>query len=199
MPTVPDEHDGNLLLQGLPEDIETNIFQTTAGLRVGGEWKMKVDRLDFLTAVQALLDGKCEKIMSNRKNTYKFTCLGELNWGGKDKTSPDYREILGDWQLINPIIPTEKVEVKRWLVLDTYGEPMSIFDYKPTCLEKYIVELTGYREVPAKQKVTRQVEIEASVQSSGYLLTQVKDRYFGNFPKCFGKTGKLIFEWEEEK
>ena len=164
---------------------------------------MKTTGLTLQEALQALVDGKARAASHPNSDTYLiFNC--EKNyfvWEGvhigftfaSDQLAPE-------WSLIDPVQEYEDVEVVRWAVLTRDGyiirylksQPESDYCIKNTGIR--IVKMTGIDRVPKKEKVTRRVEVEASVTQRGDVL---RNNPFVDHPETHGKTGKLIFEWEE--
>ena len=109
-------------------------------------------------------------------------------------------QLTPEWSLIDPVQEYEDVEVVRWAVLtrdgyivrDLESQPESDYCIKNTGIR--IIKMTGIDRVPKKEKVTRRVEVEASVTQRGDVL---RNYPFVDHPETHGKTGKLIFEWEE--
>ena len=166
---------------------------------------MKTTGLTLQEALQALVDGKARAASHPNSDSYLiFNC--EKNyfvWEGvhigctfaSDQLTPE-------WSLIDPVQEYEDVEVVRWAVLTRDGyiirylksQPESDYCIKNTGIR--IVKMTGIDRVPKKEKVTRRVEVEADIRGGDPFGAEY-DRPFKAHPETYGKTGKLIFEWEE--
>lgn len=165
---------------------------------------MKTSGLTLQEALQALVDGKAKKASHpNSDSCLIFNC--EKNyfvWEGVHiGCTFASNQLTPEWSLIDPVQEYEEVEVVRWCVC---GETIisSLGRTSKASAEEFaiqypgsrIVKLTGIDRVPKKEKVTRRVEVGASVTQRGDVL---RNYPFVDHPETHGKNGKLIFEWEE--
>ena len=164
---------------------------------------MKTIGLTLEETLRALVDGKAKKaehpaaathlILDPSRKWFQWECKGIGFTFTPSHLTPE-------WSLIDPVQEYEDVEVVRWAVLTRDGyiikylksQPESDYCIKNTGIR--IVKMTGIDRVPKKEKVTRRVEVEASVTQRGDVL---RNYPFVDHPETHGKTGKLIFEWEE--
>ena len=168
---------------------------------------MKTTGLTLQEALQALVDGKCRAAKHPMLMHEIYVCdtgMPSLVWMGVDGEEHPFRVMTcvftPEWSLIDPVQEYEEVEVVRWAVLTRDGyiirylksQPESDYCIKNTGIR--IIKMTGIDRVPKKEKVTRRVDVEASVTQRGDVL---RNYPFVDHPETHGKTGKLIFEWEE--
>ena len=163
---------------------------------------MKTTGLTLQEALQALVDGKARAASHPNSDSYLiFNC--EKNyfvWEGvhigftfaSDQLTPE-------WSLIAAVQEYEDVEVVRWAVLTRDGYIIRYLKSQPESDTGIrIIKMTGIDRIPKKEKVTRRVEVKAMIDGAGYTETRYNNcEDFIEFPKTHGKTGKLIFEWEE--
>ena len=163
---------------------------------------MKTIGLTLEETLRALVDGKAKKaehpaaathlILDPSRKWFQWECKGIGFTFTPSHLTPE-------WVLIDPV--QEYEEVVRWAVC---GENIisSLGFTSESIAEEFatqyhgsrIIKLTGIDRVPKKEKVTRRVEVEASVTQRGDVL---RNYPFVDHPEAHGKTGKLIFEWEE--
>src|SRR5512135_2316022 len=140
--------------------------------------------MNFIEAVEALKEGRCEAIKPFAKNFgnpyhLKLDETGALIYPHYPKgTKLHVNSICGDWELVNPKPQYEEVEIKRWEIFDKDGEHLtySHISYKDACDHiavsngGYVVELTGImrREIKPKLKCR---ELIGETDSSGVLLS----------------------------
>jgi len=161
--------------------------------------------MNFLDAVQALKDGKCNEIING--SGYTVIKKGTLLFVKESSSmfKPNISAIFCDWQLVDPIPQTETVEVKRWGIIAPSGfceGTNSSYDIAVEKATDYgpgysVIELTGTftRPVPAKVK-RREVFNNAYVEGCGVLRVEKEDqaRYL-SLPNQ--AAGTWIFETEE--
>ena len=164
---------------------------------------MKTIGLTLEETLRALVDGKAKKAEHPAAATHLILDPSRkwFQWEGNGigfTFTPSH--LTPEWVLIDPVQEYEDVEVVRWAVLTRDGyiikylksQPESDYCIKNTGIR--IVKMTGIDRVPKKEKVTRRVDVEASVTQRGDVL---RNYPFVDHPETHGKTGKLIFEWEE--
>ena len=167
---------------------------------------MKTSGLTLQEALQALVDGKARAASHPNSDSYLiFNC--EENyfvWEGvhigctfaSDQLTPE-------WSLIDPVQEYEEVEVVSWGVsyenmrLLGYSSEKKANEYASQFNDSRVFKLTGIDRVPKKEKVMRRVEVGAGVASDGDVWGITNNSPFKDRPETHGKTGKLIFEWEE--
>ena len=164
---------------------------------------MKTIGLTLEETLRALVDGKAKKaehpaaathlILDPSRKWFQWECKGIGFTFTPSHLTPE-------WVLIDPVQEYEDVEVVRWAVLTRDGyiirylksQPESDYCIKNTGIR--IIKMTGIDRVPKQEKVTRRVEVDSSVTQRGDVL---RNYPFVDHPETHGKTGKLIFEWEE--
>ena len=165
---------------------------------------MKTTGLTLQEALQALVDGKCRAVRFWDSNDCVEHDGGRFYCGNGGRLVVTKLMLASAWSLIDPVQEYEEVEVVRWAVLTRDGyiirylKSQSESDY---CIKNTgirIIKMTGIDRVPKKEKVTRRVEVEAMIDGAGYVETSFNNfEEFVGFPETHGKTGRLIFEWEE--
>lgn len=165
---------------------------------------MKTIGLTLEETLRALVDGKAKKaehpaaathlILDPSRKWFQWECNGIGFTFTPSHLTPE-------WVLIDPVQEYEEVEVVRWVVC---GENIisSLGFTSESIAEEFatrypgsrIIKMTGIDRVPKKEKVVRRVEVEASVTQRGDVL---RNYPFVDHLETHGKTGKLIFEWEE--
>ena len=164
---------------------------------------MKTIGLTLEETLRALVDGKAKKAEHPAAATHLILDPSKkwFQWEGNGigfTFTPSH--LTPEWSLIDPVQEYEEVEVVRWAVLTSDGYIIRYLKSQPEsdyCIKNTgsrIVKMTGIDRVPKKGKVTRRVEVEASVTQRGDVL---RNNPFVDHPETHGKTGKLIFEWEE--
>jgi hypothetical protein len=152
--------------------------------------------MNFLEAVQALEDGRCEGILHTnwvQKLAPQFLVIekNNLTWsGGHEFLGFCVSQMLtNDWQLVNPIPQTETVEVKRFVNLLTGDcrQPHMMDGLKDA---NRWVELTGTYERPVPAKVKHREEI---IPRCGDYQVKTSREY-----RSFTGTERIFREWEEE-
>ena len=169
---------------------------------------MKTTGLTLQEALQALVDGKCRAAKHPILMHEVYVCdtgMPSLVWMGVDGEEHPFRlmtcVLTPEWSIIDPVQEYEEVEVVRWCVcgeniISSLGltSKASAEEFAIQYPGSRIIKMTGIDRVPKKDKVTRRVEVEASVTQRGDVL---RNYPFVDHPETHGKTGKLIFEWEE--
>lgn len=166
---------------------------------------MKTIGLTLEETLRALVDGKAKKaehpaaathlILDPSRKWFQWECKGIGFTFTPSHLTPE-------WVLIDPVQEYEDVKVVRWAVLTRDGyiirylksQPESDYCINNTSIR--IVKMTCIDRVPKKEKVTRRVEVEADIMG-GDPFGAEHDVPFKAHPETHGKTGKLIFEWEE--
>lgn len=160
---------------------------------------MKTTGLTLQEAASLLLDGKCTGIKHGNDIVYTKGAGNQLLHPVIDLRTFHLGPI---WSLINPVQEYEEVEVVRWVVVSNAGGMLAAgFETEaeaikliPCCPEgSRVIKMTGIDRVPKKEPVTRRVEIDSTVTPTGSLAGVS----FWPYPETHGKTGKLIFEWDE--
>ena len=164
---------------------------------------MKTIGLTLEETLRALVDGKAKKAEHPAAATHLILDPSRkwFQWEGNGigfTFTPSH--LTPEWSLIDPVQEYEDVKVVRWAVLTRDGyiirylksQPESDYCIKNTGIR--IVKMTCIDRVPKKEKVVRRVDVGAGVTSDGDVL---RDYPFVDHPETHGKTGKLIFEWEE--
>lgn len=166
---------------------------------------MKTIGLTLEETLRALVDGKAKKASHPNSDSYLiFNC--EKNyfvWEGVHiGCTFASNQLTPEWSLIDPVQEYEEVERVRWDIFGADGSHLRA-NYKTEDIAKKaavnfpgsrLVKMTGIDRVPKKEKVMRRVEVGASVTQRGDVL---RNYPFVDHPETHGKTGKLIFEWEE--
>lgn len=167
---------------------------------------MKTTGLTLQEALQALVDGKARAASHPNSDSFLiFNC--EKNYFVWEGVYIGFtfasNQLTPEWSLIDPVQEYEDVEVVRWAVLTRDGyiirylnsQPESDYCIKNTGIR--IIKMTGIDRVPKKEKVTRRVEAEVTVDQNGEPYGKGITVPFTRHPETHGKNGKLIFEWEE--
>ena len=170
---------------------------------------MKTIGLTLEETLRALVDGKAKKaehpaaathlILDPSRKWFQWECKGIGFTFTPSHLTPE-------WSLIDPVQEYEEVERVRWDIFGADGSHLRT-NYKTEDIAKKaavnfpgsrLVKMTGIDRVPKKEKVVRRVEVTAMIDSAGYTETRYNNcEDFIEFPETHGKTGKLIFEWEE--
>lgn len=110
--------------------------------------------MNFLDAVQALKDGKCKSIERDGVMPLNLSVSGYImNCIGLFVLNTEHI-LADDWQLVNPVIKYEEVEVVKYMVKGEMGD--FFYDCKP---EYPCIKLTGTIKKEIKQKVKHRKEI----------------------------------------
>lgn len=164
---------------------------------------MKTTGLTLQEALQALVDGKCSKIRFAQSPRFVVLNRDEFCMDNGDRFVIVPAILTPEWSLIDPVQEYEDVEVVRWAVLTRDGYIIRYLKSQPEpdyCIKNTgirIIKMTGIDRVPKKEKVMRRVEVEAGVSSDGDAYGIISGYPLKAHPETHGKTGKLIFEWEE--
>lgn len=168
---------------------------------------MKTTGLTFQEALKALVDEKCKEIVHTMTpNTKIHMGIDGVFYTTEDRMfAVRLEHFTSEWSIINPVQEYEEVEVVRWCVMATSGDVVGAWNNEGSAKNhsdhltgSHIIKMTGIDRVPKKEKVTRRVEVDGYIDGAGYI-----EAGFNNFedfvghPDTHGKTGKLIFEWEE--
>ena len=168
---------------------------------------MKTIGLTLEETLRALVDGKAKKaehpaaathlILDPSRKWFQWECKGIGFTFTPSHLTPE-------WSLIDPVQEYEEVERVRWDIFGADGSHLRT-NYKTEDIAKKaavnfpgsrLVKMTGIDRVPKKEKVVRQIEVEAKIKNGG-AFDIAYCRPFEDYPETHGKTGKLIFEWEE--
>lgn len=170
---------------------------------------MKTTGLTLQEALQALVDGKAKRashpnsaaylIFDREKNRFawKGVHVGFTFASG---------QLTPEWSLIDPVQEYEEVEVVKWAVVKEDGTFVGVWGSAENAEVSYsaksnqgsrIIKMTGIDRVPKKEKVTRRVEVDVTVDQDGEPYGKSITVPFTRHPETHGKNGKLIFEWEE--
>ena len=172
---------------------------------------MKTIGLTLEETLRALVDGKAKKaehpaaathlILDPSRKWFQWECKGIGFTFTPSHLTPE-------WVLIDPVQEYREVPVELWLVASSDGDPIKCLKtrHEADCYIKqcapisgaHALKMTGIDRVPKKEKVVRRVEVKAMIDGAGYVETSFNNfEEFVGFPETHGKTGKLIFEWEE--
>ena len=170
---------------------------------------MKTIGLTLEETLRALVDGKAKKAEHPAAATHLILDPSR-KWFQWERNGIGFTftpsHLTPEWVLIDPVQEYEDVEVVRWDIIQPDGSHIMTDYIKEAHAQAIardhpgsrIVKMTGIDRVPKKEKVTRRVEVEARIDSAGYTETRYNNcEDFIEFPETHGKTGKLIFEWEE--
>lgn len=172
---------------------------------------MKTSGLALQEALQALVDGKAKAAQyADYSHVLRYDQPSGAFFMENDICSHVFKVdkdlLLPQWSLIDPVQEYEEVEVVMWAVFTRGGAKIGTWTDKQAAIrmkETYshdgtkIIKMTGIDRVPKKEKVTRRVEVGAEVASDGDAYGITDSCLFKDRPEAHGKTGKLIFEWEE--
>lgn len=156
--------------------------------------------MDFLDAAIALMEEKCEAIESLVTGEIFKIRNGRLycNLGcNSNKTpikqpnirQPSIREIIGNWQLVNPKPIYEEVEVVKnlWIAHDGTEIIAESLDAMPIDSRTQVVKLTGKIKKEIKPKFKHR-ELIATCDEFGYISGSFTPRRANS---------KIWEEWEE--
>lgn len=170
---------------------------------------MKTTGLTLQEALQALVDGKAKRashpnsaaylIFDREKNRFAWEGVHVGFTFASEQLTPE-------WSLIDPVQEYEEVEVVKWAVVKEDGTFVGVWGSAENAEVSYsaksnqgsrIIKMTGIDCVPKKEKVTRRVEVDVTVDQDGEPYGKSITVPFTRHPETHGKNGKLIFEWEE--
>lgn len=171
---------------------------------------MKTTGLTLQEALQALVDGKAKRAVHPfATETFLYYndskhCFAWQYYHSSATATFIKEHLTPEWSLIGPVQEYEEVEVVGWAVMSD-GKFLALessendahiyanhFPHKTS-----IIKMTGIDQVPKKEKVTRRVEVDVTVDQDGEPYGKSITVPFTRHPETHGKNGKLIFEWEE--
>lgn len=173
---------------------------------------MKTTGLTLQEALQALVAGKAKRAVHPfATETFLYYndskhCFAWQYYHSSATATFIKEHLTPEWSLIGPVQEYEEVEVVGWAVVKEDGTFVGVWGSAENAEVSYsaksnqgsrIIKMTGIDCVPKKEKVTRRVEVDVTVDQDGEPYGKSITVPFTRHPETHGKNGKLIFEWEE--
>lgn len=150
--------------------------------------------MNFIEAVQALKDGRCEGILhtdwSQHKPQYLVHRADTLTWNNGSSV-PAYTILISqfasqNWQLVNPRPLTETKEVIGWRRRDREGNLLEYTEKVEVVngweRQSYFYEVVhGTYTVEVKQKVKRREELPRMSMAKEYLSMSPDTRFYAEW------------------
>lgn len=156
--------------------------------------------MNFIEAVQALVDGRCTRIKRSGfgEEFFRNGALGVRECEDNTPVTTTLWLLADDWEMVDPRPQYETVQLERWVQvnLETGMTEGGLFTAPvPTGKRFTSVRVTGAYEREVKPKVKRQVEL--AVWSKPVEEFKGATRLV-SFPDGVPNAVKVFAEWEED-